>query len=174
MVYNEAMHIETVPNRNSTPTILLRETWRDGRAVRKRTLLNLTHWPVELREGFRSLLKGGVVLAPGQEALTIERSLPHGHVAAVLGLARSIGLDLLMGPRKSRPRDLVLAMIVNRIVAPASKLATARALNPATAASSLGFELGLGEVDEDELYTALDWLGERQPAIETALARRHT
>ncbi len=172
-MYNEAMHIETVPNRNSTPTILLRETWRDGRAVRKRTLLNLTHWPVELREGFRALLKGGVVLAPGQEALTIERSLPHGHVAAVLGLARSIGLDLLMGPRKSRPRDLVLAMIVNRIVAPASKLATARALNPATAASSLGFELGLGEVDEDELYTALDWLGERQPAIEKALARRH-
>ena len=167
------MHIETVPNRNSTPTILLRESYRDGRSVRKRTLLNLTHWPVELREGFRALLKGGVVLPPQQQALTIERSLPHGHVAAVLGVARSIGLDRLLGPNDNRPRDLVLAMIVNRIVAPASKLAVARALNPATAASSLGVELGLGEVDEDELYDALDWLHQRQPAIETALAKRH-
>jgi len=167
------MHIETIPNRNSTPTILLRESYRDGRSVRKRTLLNLTHWPVEMREGFRALLKGGVVLPPEQEALTIERSLPHGHVAAVLGVARSIGLDRLLGPNGNRPRDLVLAMIVNRIVAPASKLAIARALNPATAASSLGVELGLGEVDEDELYDALDWLHERQPAIETALAKRH-
>jgi len=167
------MHIETVPNRNSMPTILLRETYREGRNVRKRTLLNLTHWSVEMREGFRALLKGGVVLPPGQEALTIERSLPHGHVAAVLGVARSIGLDRLLGPKDNRPRDLVLAMIVNRIVAPASKLAIARALDPATASSSLGFELDLGEVDEDELYAALDWLHERQPAIETALAKRH-
>ena len=167
------MHIETVPNRNSTPTILLRETYREGRNVRKRTLLNLTHWPVETREGFRALLKGGVVLPPGQEALTIARSLPHGHVAAVLGAARSIGLDRLLGPDGNRPRDLVLAMIVNRMIAPASKLAIARALNPATASSSLGVELGLGEVDENELYEALDWLRERQPAIEAALARRH-
>ena len=167
------MHIETVPNRNSTPTILLRETYREGRNVRKRTLLNLTHWPVETREGFRALLKGGVVLPPGQEALTIARSLPHGHVAAVLGAARSIGLDRLLGPDGNRPRDLVLAMIVNRMIAPASKLAIARALNPATASSSLGVELGLGEVDENELYEALDWLRERQPAIEAALARRY-
>lgn len=167
------MHIETVPNRNSTPTILLRETWRDGRAVRKRTLLNLTHWPVEMREGLRAVLKGGVVLPPGQEALTIERSLPHGHVAAVLGAARAIGLDRLLGPKDNRPRDLVLAMIVNRILAPASKLALARMLAPATAASTLGDELGLGEVDEDELYAALDWLRERHGAIETALAKRH-
>lgn len=167
------MHIETVPNRNSTPTILLRETYRDGAAVRKRTLLNLTHWPVEKREGLRALLKGGVVLPPGQEALTIVRSLPHGHVAAVLGCARSIGLDRLLGPKDNRPRDLVLAMIVGRILAPASKLALARTLDPATAASTLGEELGLGEVDEDELYAALDWLRERQGAIETALAKRH-
>ena len=80
--YIPVMHIETVPNRNSTPTILLRETYRDGAAVRKRTLLNLTHWPVEMREGLRAVLKGGVVPPPGQDALTIERSLPHGHVAA--------------------------------------------------------------------------------------------
>jgi len=167
------MHIETVPNRNSTPTILLRETYRDGAAVRKRTLLNLTHWPVEKREGLRAVLKGGVVLPPGQEALTIERSLPHGHVAAVLGSARSIGLDRLLGPKDNRPRDLVLAMIVGRILAPASKLALARMLDPETAASTLGDELGLGPVDEDELYAALDWLRERQGAIETALAKRH-
>jgi Transposase DDE domain len=167
------MHIETVPNRNSTPTILLRETYRDGAAVRKRTLLNLTHWPVEMREGLRAVLKGGVVPPPGQDALTIERSLPHGHVAAALGCARSIGLDRLLGPNGNRPHDLVLAMIVSRIMAPASKLALARMLDPATAASTLGDELGLGEVDENELYAALDWLHERQSAIETALAKRH-
>ncbi len=123
------------------------------------------------------MLKGGVVIPAGQEAFTVERSLPHGHVAAVLGTARAIGLDRLLGPKDSRarnrPRDLVLAMIVNRVIAPASKLATAKALDPATAASSLGVELGLSEVDEDELYAALDWLNERQGAIETALAKRH-
>jgi hypothetical protein len=166
------MHIEAVPNCGAEPTILLRESYRDGRAVRKGTLLNLTHRPVEMREGFRALWKGGVVLPPGQEALTIERSLPHGHIAAVLGSARCIGLDRLLGPKGNRPRDLVLAMIVGRIIAPASKLPLARMLNPATAASSLGAELGLGAVDEDELYDALDWLHERQGAIETALARK--
>ena len=123
------------------------------------------------------MLKGGVVVPAEQEAFTIERSLPHGHVAAVLGTARAIGLDRLLGPKDSRarnrPRDLVLAMIVSRVIAPASKLATAKALDPATAASSLGVELGLGEVDESELYAALDWLHERQGAIEASLAKRH-
>ena len=108
-----------------------------------------------------------------REAFTITRSLPHGHVAAALGTAHKIGLDRILGPDGNRCRDLVLAMIVGRILDPASKLAAARALSPATATSSLGTVLGLGEVDEDELYTALDWLLERQPAIETALARRH-
>jgi hypothetical protein len=113
------------------------------------------------------------VLPPGSEALTIRRSLPHGHVAAVLGTVRTIGLDRLLGPEGNRCRDLVLAMVVARLLAPASKLATAKALDPATAAHSLGVVLGLGAVDEDELYTALDWLAERQPAIEAALAKRH-
>ena len=171
------MYIESVPNRDSPPAILLRESYRDGNRVRKRTLLNLSHWPAEHVEGLRGVLKGGVVIPAGQQALTVERSLPHGHVAAVLGTARAIGLDRLLGPKNphqpNRPRDLVLAMIVNRVIAPASKLATAKALDPATAASSLGVELGLGEVDEDELYAALDWLYERQGAIETALAKRH-
>ena len=113
------------------------------------------------------------VIPADREAFTIIRSLPHGHVGAALGTAHKIGLDRILGPDGNRCRDLVLAMIVGRILDPASKLAAARALSPATASSSLGTVLGLGEVDEDELYTALDWLLERQPAIETALARRH-
>ncbi|HME86291.1 MAG TPA: IS1634 family transposase [Roseiarcus sp.] len=171
------MYVETVPNRGSPPAILLRESYRDGKSIRKRTLLNLSNWPTEHVEGLRGVLKGGVVIPAGHSALTVERSLPHGHVAAVLGTARAIGLDCLIGPKNgrepNRPRDLVMAMIVSRIIAPASKLATAKALDPATAASSLGVELALGEVDEDELYAALDWLHERQGAIETALAKRH-
>src|SRR5271169_2223035 len=171
------MYVETVPNRGSPPAILLRESYRDGKTIRKRTLLNLSRWPAEHVEGLRGVLKGGVVIPAGQEAITVERSLPHGHVAAVLGTARAIGLDLLLGRKDrrepNRPRDLVMAMIVSRVIAPASKLATAKALDPATAASSLGVELGLSEVDESELYAALDWLHERQGAIEAALAKRH-
>src|SRR5947209_3713343 len=119
------------------------------------------------------LLRGGTVIPPDQQAITITRSLPHGHVAAALGTARKIGLDRILGPDGNRCRDLTLALLVSRILDPASKLATARALSPATAASSLGDALGLGDVDEDELYTALDWLLARQPAIETELAKRH-
>lgn len=167
------MYIESVPNRNSPPAILLRESYREDGKVRKRTLCNLSQWPAAYIEGLRGVLKGGIVIAPEREAFTVARSLPHGHVAATLGTARKIGLDRLLGPEGNRSRDLVLALIVARILDPCSKLATARALSPATATSSLGVELGLGEVDEDELYAALDWLHERQPAIETALAKRH-
>ena len=103
----------------------------------------------------------------------VRRALPHGHVAAVLGTLRDIGLDRLLGPSGNRCRDLVIAMIVARLIAPASKLATARMLDPLTAAFSLGETLGLGSVDEDELYVALDWLGERQETVERALARKH-
>src|SRR5689334_10404462 len=115
------MYIEAVPNRNSPPAILLRESYRDGRTVRKRTLLNLSNWPVQLVEGLRGLLKGGTVVPAGQAALTVMRSLPHGHVAAVLGTARRIGLERRLGPKGNRCRDLVLGMIVNRVIAPASK-----------------------------------------------------
>ena len=167
------MYIESVPNRSSPPAILLRESYRDGDKIKKRTLLNLSDWPSERVEGFRALLKGGTVLPPGEDGIIIKRSLPHGHVAAVLGTLRRIGLDRLLGPTGNRCRDLVVAMIVARLIAPISKLATAKALDPATATSSLGAVLGLQAVDEDELYTALDWLLERQPQIETALARRH-
>ncbi len=167
------MYIEAVPNRSSPPAVLLRESYREGGKVRKRTLCNLSNWPAAHIEGLRGVLKGGTVIPAGREAFTVIRSLPHGHVAAALGTARRIGLDRILGPDGNRCRDLVLALVVGRILEPASKLAAARALSPATAASSLGEVLGLGAVDEDELYAALDWLLERQPAIETALAKRH-
>jgi hypothetical protein len=172
------MHIESVPNRKSHPTILLRESYRAQGKVRKRTIANLTDWPEQLVEGLRTLLRGGVALASADEALTISRSLPHGHVAAVLGTAERLGLARLLterrgGPDGRRYRDLVMALIVNRVLAPASKLATVRALNPATAASSLGERLGLGEVSEREIYECLDWLVAQQERIETGLARRH-
>src|SRR6185437_12836904 len=149
------MYIESVPNRNSPPAILLRESYREHGRVRKRTLCNLSDWPVAHIEGLRGVLRGGTV------------------VAAALGTARKIGLDRVLGPDGDRCRDLVLALLVSRILDPASKLATARALSPDTATSSLGEMLRLGAVGEDELYIALDWLLERQPAIETALAKRH-
>ena len=168
-----AMYIESVPNRNSPPAILLRESYRDGGKIKKRTIANLSDWPTEIVEGLRTLLKGGKVAPAGQETIVVRRALPHGHVAAVLGALRDIALDRLLGPAGNRCRDLVIAMIVARLIGPASKLATARMLDPLTAASSLGEVLGLGPVDEDELYVALDWLGERQPAVETALARKH-
>ena len=153
------MYIESVPNRNSPPAILLRESYRDGAKIKKRTIANLSDWPGELVEGLRTLLKGGTAAPADQQSIIVRRALPHGHVAAVLGTLRHIGLDHVLGPAGNRPRDLVIAMIVARLVAPASKLATARMLDPATAASSLGDVLGLGAVDEDELYAAIDWLG---------------
>jgi transposase len=167
------MYIESVPNRSSPPAILLRESYRENGKVRKRTLCNLSDWPAAHIEGLRGVLKGGTVIAPDRDAFVVTRSLPHGHVALALGMARKIGLDAMIGPVGNRCRDLVLAMLITRITDPGSKLAAARALSPETATSSLGTILGFGDVDEDELYTALDWLGERQPAIETALAKRH-
>jgi hypothetical protein len=167
------MYIESIPNRGSPPAILLRESYRDGGKVKKRTLLNLSDWPRERIAGFKMLLKGGTVIPQDQNSITIIRSLPHGHVTAALGTARKIGLDRLLGPDGNRCRDLILALVVNRILNPGSKLAAARALSPDTATSSLGQQLGLGVVGEDELYSALDWLAVRQPAIEAALAKRH-
>jgi hypothetical protein len=166
------MYIEAVPNRGSPPAILLRESFRENGRVRKRTLANLSDWPSPLVEGFRTLLKGGVAVAA--EGICIRRSLPHGHAAAVLGTIRAIGLDRLLGkPIDKRLVPLAIALIASRLISPASKLATARELAADTAGSSLGRLLELGAVEESELYRALDWLGARQAAIETALARRH-
>jgi transposase len=166
------MYIEAIPNRGSPPAILLRESFRDNGRVKKRTLANLSDWPTTLVEGLRTLLKGGIAVA--EEGIGIRRALPHGHAAAVLGVIRAIGLDRLLGrPGDKRLAALAIALIASRLLSPASKLATARDLAADTAGSSLGRLLGLGAVDEVELYRALDWLGARQAAIESALARRH-
>jgi hypothetical protein len=172
------MYIESVPNRNSPPCILLRESYRKNNKVHKRTVANLTHWPGEIVEGLRALLKGAKVVDSDQnqplpEAFEIVRSLPHGHVVAVLGTLGKLGLERIIASRRSRQRDLVVAMIVARIIDPRSKLATAQGLAGETAFSSLGEELGLTDANEDDLYEAMDWLLPRQGQIEDALARRH-
>ncbi|MFZ0569164.1 MAG: IS1634 family transposase [Rhodomicrobium sp.] len=166
------MYVTRVPNRSSPPAVLLRESYRDGGKVKTRTLANLTDWPDAKVEALRRVLKGETAIVFRDE-LRIERSLPHGHVAAVLGLARKLGLHKLLPPSPPRLAKLALAMIVARVIEPAAKLATARQLSEATAAHSLGTVLELGAVDEDELYAALDLLGEAQPKIEQALAKRH-
>src|SRR4030095_11477397 len=166
------MYIESVPNRNSPPAILLRESYRDADKIKKRTIANLSDWPTEIVEGLRTRVKGGRVAPADQESIIVRRALPHGHVAAVLGTLRNIGLDRMLGPPRNRCRDLVIAMIVARLIAPPSKLAPARMLDPLTASSSLGEVIGLGPIDEDELYVALDWLGERQEAIEKGPSRQ--
>lgn len=166
------MYVEAVPNRNSPPAVLLRESFRDGATIRKRTLANLSHWPPRQVDLLRRVLKGEALVSPLQ-ALQIVRSLPHGHVAAVLGTARRLGLERLLSRTPSRLRDLCLAMIVARLLEPCSKLATARLLAETTAQSSLGPTLGLGAIDENDLYAAMDWLLARQPHIEGELAKRH-
>jgi hypothetical protein len=167
------MYVTRVPNRSSPPAVLLRESYRDGDKVKSRTLANLSHWPDAKVEALRRVLKGETSFATPAAELRILRSLPHGHVAAVLGMAHKLGLDRLLPGRPARLASLVLAMIAARVIEPAAKLATARQLSEATAAHSLGAVLGLGAVDEDELYAALDLLGQAQPKIEAALARRH-
>jgi len=166
------MYIESVANRNSPPCTLLRESYRHGGKVRKRTLANLTHWPPEIVEGLRQLLKGGQV-SQGPEDFQIVRSLPHGHVAATLGALRKVGLDKLIASRRNRQRDLVVAMIVARVIDPRSKLATARGLSGETAFTSRGEVLGIQDADANDLYAAMDWLQARQERIEDALGKKH-
>ena len=162
------MYIEIVPNRNSPPAILLREGWREGKKVCKRTLANLSDWSQARIDALRRVLKNEPLLAPAQ-AFTIERSIPHGHVQAVLGAIKRIGLDTLIAAKRSRVRDLVLAMVVERLIHPCSKLATTRLWHTTTLAQ----ELAVAEASEDDLYQAMDWLRERQARIEGKLAARH-
>ncbi|MEE9264512.1 MAG: IS1634 family transposase [Vicinamibacteria bacterium] len=166
------MYIATVPNRSSPPAILLRESYREGKKVKSRTLANLTHWPKEKIESLRRVLKGETVVSP-QDAFEIQRSLPHGHVAATLGTLRRIGLQALIDRRPCRERSLAVAMIVSRLIQPRSKLATARGIAEETAFSSLGEELDVSSAGEDDLYRAMDWLLTRQERIEKSLAKRH-
>ncbi len=162
------MYIEIIPNRNSRPAVLLREGWRDGNKVLKRTLANLTDWSEARIEALRRVLKNEPVVGP-QQAFVIERSLPHGHVQAVLQAIKRIGLDLVIAAKRSRARDLVLAMIVERLIHPCSKLATTRLWH----SSTLAEELALTDASEDDLYEAMDWLLERQARIEYKLAAQH-
>src|SRR6185312_6796456 len=151
-----------------------RTSWdREGSKVRKRTLANLSKLRRSVVDGLRVLLQGGTVVARPEEVFEIQRSLPHGHVAAVVGTMRKLDLPRLLSRTVSRERDLALALIASRIIAPGSKLATGRALSPETASSSLGRVLDLGVIAEREIYAALDWLGEQQDRIERSLGRRH-
>jgi transposase len=162
------MYIDVVPNRNSRPAVLLREAWREGKKVKRRTVANLTNWPEEKVEALRRVLKGEALVAP-KEAFHIERSLAHGHVEAVLETIRKIGLDTAIASKRSRERDLVIAMIAERLLHPSSKLATTRLWYTTTLAE----ELTVTDADEDDLYRAMDWLLSRQDAIEKKLAAKH-
>ena len=162
------MYIEIVPNRNSPPAVLLREGWREGKKICKRTLANLTGWSQARIDSLRRVLKDEPLLN-AQDAFVVERSLPHGHVQAVLEALKRIGLDTLIGSKRSRERDLVLAMIVERLIHPCSKLATTRLWH----SSTLAEELTVSDATEDDLYEAMDWLLDRQSRIEHKLAVRH-
>jgi Transposase DDE domain len=172
------MYVTAVPNRGSPPAILLRETYREAGKVKNRTLANLTKWKPEKIAALRAVLRDEPLLPAGKE-FEIVRSLPHGHIAAALGIARRLGLDPrdkaaeLMPPGAPRTRLLALALIVARLIDPAAKLATARGLDATTASHSLGAVLGLDRVAVNELYDTLDWLRAQQSTIETRLARRH-
>jgi transposase len=167
------MYVARVPNRGSPPAILLRESYREGGTVKNRTLANLSRWPEHKVDELSRVLKGLPPKVELTDAFEITRSLPHGHVAAVLGTARRLGIEELIDPVPARRRDLVLAMLIAQVIAPGSKLAFARGLRAETATSSLGEVLGVSACDEDDLYAAMDWVLARKEAIEDALAARH-
>jgi len=162
------MYVERIPNRHSPPAILLRHAWREGKRIRKRTLANLSDWPEAQIESLRRVLRGETLVSP-TDLFAIERSSPHGHVEAVLGTMRKLGLPGLIASKPCRQRELVLAMIAERLLVPCSKLATTRLFH----SSTLAEELGVSDADVDELYAALDWLLARQARIEGKLAARH-
>ena len=166
------MYVETIPNRNSPPAVLLRESFREDGQVRKRTLANISDWPAEQIESLRRVLKGETFPSDGG-SLDIRRSLPHGHVAAVVGTMRKLGFPQLIDATRSSNRELSLAMMAARILDPQSRLATARGLDPETATTSLLETLQLEPTTADDLYEAMDWLFARQSRIEDRLAKRH-
>jgi transposase len=162
------MYIETVPNRNSRPALLLREGWREGKKTVKRTLANLSDWPEAQIESLRRVLRGETLVSP-QDLLTTGHTSPHGHVEAILAMIHQLDLEAMISSKRCRERDLVVAMIVQRLIDPCSKLATTRAWHTSTLAE----ELGVQDASEDDLYTAMDWLLTRQERIEKKLAARH-
>lgn len=162
------MYVEKIPNRNSPPAILLREAKRENGKIRKKTLANLTHWNPDHINALQKILKGAVAVFP-DEIFRIKKSLPHGHVEAILGTIRKIGLDLLIASKPSVQRNLVLAMIVNQIIHADSKASCVANWS----SSSLAEELQVQDTDENDLYQAMDWLYERQNRIECKLAAKH-
>jgi len=163
------MHVDIVPNRTSRPAILLRETWREDGKVRKRTVANLTGVVSEEQAlVLRRVLKGETLVAPA-DAFEITRSLPHGHVMAVLLAMKRLGIENLLASRPSKERSLIAALVAFRVLNPKSKLATTRAWHDTTLAA----ELGVQDADEHAVYHAMDWLVSRQARIEGKLAARH-
>ncbi len=167
-----ALSVDIIPNRNSPPAILLRKAWREGKRIRRITLANLSKTPPEIIDGIRAMIKGGVITATPSESLQIKRSLPHGHVMAILAVCKELGLERLLHRKKSRNRDLALAAIITRLIAPGSKLASARAVCSQSASTSVGTLLDLGKVSGNDMLAMLDWLNDRQPWIERSLLNR--
>ena len=168
-----SVYVERIPNRDSPPAFLIRQSWRENGKIKRRTLANLSKLPPHTIEAIRLVLKGAQVVADPQKAFVIERALPHGHVQALLGLCRQLGLRQILHRHPSRERELALAAIVARVLEPASKLATSRQLSPETASTSLGPMLDLGAVSGQEMLEMLDWLLRRQNWIERSLGNRH-
>jgi Transposase DDE domain len=162
------VHIDIVPNRHSPPAVLLRESYREGTKVRKRTLANLSALSAAQVDAIRRTLKGET-LVPIGDLFEIVRSRHHGHVQAVRVAMQQLGFEALVASRPSRERDLIVAMVIARILAPTSKLATTRWWHTTTVPEVVG----VVDADEDDLYAALDWLIARQPHIEKKLAARH-
>ena len=162
------MYIETVPNRNSPPAILLRQGWREGKKTQKRTLANLSDWPKHKIETLRRLLRDETLISP-QDLFKTEKTLPHGHVEAILGTIRKLGVDTIIYSKPCRERDLVVAMIVERLIHASSKLAATRFWHTTTLAE----ELSVADASEDDLYAAMDWLLAHKGRIEKKLADRH-
>ena len=164
----KSLHTDRQGRERQYESRLLRRTWRDGGTVRNETLANLSKMPDRIVDAVEAALKGQVLVPAGEAAVSIARSLPHGHVAAVYAMARRLSLPALLGPAGLQ-RDLALAMIVSRVVAPGSKLSTLAWPGHVT----LGPDLGVEHAATDEAYAAMDWLAARQDAIERKLARRH-
>jgi hypothetical protein len=165
------MHVARIVTRRkgrSYDSYLIRQSYREGNQVKHRTVANLSALPLPIIEAVRAMLRGEAV-GPLDQAFEIVRAKPHGDVLAVLGQLRKLSLDTMLAARPRRERELAVAMIASRILEPSSKLATARSLQSSTLGSSLGVE----DVDEDELYAAMDWVLECQPKVERKLAERH-
>jgi transposase len=168
MLYEIDMHIQIVPNRGSPPAVLLRESYREGGKVKKRTLANLSSLPADQIEAIRAVLRGDK-LAPVAEAFTIVEAQPHGHVQAVMAAMKQLGMAELIASQPDARRDRVLAMLAARILSPHTKLATTRWWQQSTLAQ----EFGVTKADEDDLYEAMDWLLARQDRIQKKLTARH-